>query len=59
LKRAIERLLVQPLANLLASGQIERGDSIRVSHREGSDSLMFFREAVGMEAWRVAGPVAA
>jgi ATP-dependent Clp protease ATP-binding subunit ClpA len=59
LKRAIERLLVQPLSNLMASGQIERGDSIRVSHRDGSDSLMFFSEAVGVEAWRVAGPVAA
>ena len=27
LKRAIERLLVQPLSNLMASGQIRRGDS--------------------------------
>jgi ATP-dependent Clp protease ATP-binding subunit ClpA len=27
LKRAIERLLVQPLSNLMASGQIHRGDS--------------------------------
>jgi ATP-dependent Clp protease ATP-binding subunit ClpB len=59
LKRAIERLLVQPLANLMASGQIQRNDSIRVSHRDGSDSLSFFSESVGAEAWRVAGPVAA
>ena len=44
LKRAIERLLVQPLSNLLASGQIRRGDSIRVSHNEGSACLMFHRE---------------
>src|SRR5262245_42458022 len=36
LKRAIERLLVQPLSNLMASGQIRRGDSILVSHSEGS-----------------------
>src|SRR5258706_12226360 len=36
LKRAIERLLVQPLSNLLASGQISRGDCIQVSHSEGS-----------------------
>jgi ATP-dependent Clp protease ATP-binding subunit ClpB len=50
LKRAIERLLVQPLSNLMASGQIHRGDCVRVSHREGSSSLMFFREA---EAWEV------
>src|ERR1700693_5068838 len=33
LKRAIERLLVQPLSNLMASGQSHRGDCIRVSHR--------------------------
>ena len=59
LKRAIERLLVQPMSNLIASGQIERGDCIRVSHREGSPSLMFFREAAGVEAWSVATPIAA
>ena len=34
LKRAIERLLVQPLSNLMASGQIHRGDCIRVSHED-------------------------
>jgi ATP-dependent Clp protease ATP-binding subunit ClpB len=58
LKRAIERLLVQPLSNLMASGQIERGDCIRVSHREGSRSLMFFYEEAA-EAWSVARPIAA
>jgi ATP-dependent Clp protease ATP-binding subunit ClpB len=55
LKRAIERLLVQPLANLVASGQIRRGDAIRVSHREGTAGLMFFCEAYTQEAWGVAG----
>ena len=60
LKRAIERLLVQPLSNLLASGQIQRGDSIRVSHREGSPTLMFFGEATpALESWNVAGRSAA
>jgi ATP-dependent Clp protease ATP-binding subunit ClpB len=59
LKRAIERLLVQPLSNLMATGQIQRRDCIRVSHHDGSPALMFFREEVGAEAWRVAGPVAA
>ncbi len=59
LKRAIERLLVQPLSNLMASGQIRRGDSILVSHSEGSPSLMFFREAVARDGWRVAGSIAA
>ena len=44
LKRAIERLLVQPLSNLMASGQIHRGDCIRVSHEDRSDGLVFGRE---------------
>jgi ATP-dependent Clp protease ATP-binding subunit ClpB len=60
LKRAIERLVVRPLSNLIASGQIQRGDSIRVSHREGLPTLLFFREATAeLESWRVAGRIAA
>jgi len=59
LKRAIERLLVQPLSNLMASGQIRRGDCIRVSYREGSSSLMFFQEAEAQEAWSLTGRAAA
>jgi ATP-dependent Clp protease ATP-binding subunit ClpA len=54
LKRSIERLLVQPLANLVASGQIRRGDAIRVSHREGAEGLTFFCEAHRQESWNVA-----
>jgi ATP-dependent Clp protease ATP-binding subunit ClpB len=55
LKRAIERLLVQPLSNLMASGQIHRGDCIRVSHEDGSAALMFGREPEAVQAWEVAG----
>jgi Cdc6-like AAA superfamily ATPase len=44
LKRAIERLLVQPLSNLMASGQIHHGDCICVTHEDGSDALIFGRE---------------
>ncbi len=53
LKRAIERLLVQPLSNLMASGQIEHGDRIRVTYREGSPSLVFFCEAADRDGWNV------
>jgi ATP-dependent Clp protease ATP-binding subunit ClpB len=53
LKRAIERLLVQPLSNLLASGQIHRGDCIRVSHDAGSAALIFGREPEAMRVWEV------
>jgi ATP-dependent Clp protease ATP-binding subunit ClpB len=55
LKRAIERLLVQPLSNLIASGQIHWGDCIRVSHQDGSDALMFGREPEAVQAWGAVG----
>ncbi len=58
LKRAIERLLVQPLSNLMASGQIRRGDSIRVSHEDGSAGLLFGRELEGVQAWEVSSRAA-
>jgi ATP-dependent Clp protease ATP-binding subunit ClpA len=59
LKRAIERLLVQPLSNLMASDQIQRGDHVRVSHRKGSTSLVFFLDAEVSESWSFARPFAA
>jgi ATP-dependent Clp protease ATP-binding subunit ClpB len=58
LKRAIERLLVQPLSNLMASGQIHRGDSICVSHEPGSDALVFGRESDLARAWGFVGRAA-
>jgi ATP-dependent Clp protease ATP-binding subunit ClpB len=58
LKRAIERLLVQPLSNLMASGQIHRGDCIRVSHQDGSASLLFGRETEAVSAWGMASRAA-
>jgi ATP-dependent Clp protease ATP-binding subunit ClpB len=58
LKRAIERLLVQPLSNLMASGQIQSGDCIRVTHVEDSSTLMFFREPEVVEAWAAAARAA-
>jgi ATP-dependent Clp protease ATP-binding subunit ClpB len=58
LKRAIERLLVQPLSNLMASGQIHHGDCIHVSHEDGSSALMFGRESAAVSAWGVAGRAA-
>ena len=58
LKRAIERLLVQPLSNLMASGQIHRGDCIRVSHGEGLSALLFGREREAVQAWGVASRAA-
>jgi ATP-dependent Clp protease ATP-binding subunit ClpA len=45
LKRAIERLLVQPLSNLIATGQIRQSDCIRVTHSASAPILTFFRQA--------------
>jgi ATP-dependent Clp protease ATP-binding subunit ClpB len=52
LKRTVERLLVQPLANLMATGQIQPGDSVRVELDRDplGNRLLFFkslREPVG------------
>jgi ATP-dependent Clp protease ATP-binding subunit ClpB len=58
LKRAIERLLVQPLSNLMASGQIHRGDHVRVSHEDGSTALLFGREPGFVQAWGMASRAA-
>jgi len=59
LKRAIEQLLVQPISNLIATGQIDRGDRIRVTHGEGAAFLTFFRDGNTFEVREVAGRVAA
>jgi ATP-dependent Clp protease ATP-binding subunit ClpA len=53
LKRAIERLLVQPLSNLMASKQIRRDDYVRVSHAQDAPSLLFSLEAKTEQAWTV------
>jgi len=59
LKRAIERLLVQPLSNLMATGQIQRRDRIRITHSGESPSLTFFRETDLLETWKTNGVAAA
>jgi len=51
LKRAIERSLVHPLSNLIASGQVRGGDLIRIEHDDMSDSLTFVKEAEDLPAY--------
>ena len=53
LKRAIERLLVQPLSNLIVTGQIRQSDCIRVTHSASAPILTFFREANMVHSWEV------
>jgi ATP-dependent Clp protease ATP-binding subunit ClpB len=48
LKRAIERLLVQPMANLISSDQVRGGDLIHVDYNHSASSLRFAREAEGL-----------
>ncbi len=48
LKRAIDRLLVQPMSNLIATDQIRGGDWIRVDFDAHAQGLTFFKEAEGL-----------
>lgn len=48
LKRAIERMLVQPMSNLIATEQIRGGDLLRVEEAAGGSDLRFLREAEGL-----------
>lgn len=45
LKRAIDRLLVHPLSNLIATGQVSRGDVIRIDFDGTPGRLTFFKDA--------------
>jgi ATP-dependent Clp protease ATP-binding subunit ClpA len=45
LKRAIDRELVDPLSNLIASGQVRGGDLISVDYDATTNQMAFFKEA--------------
>jgi ATP-dependent Clp protease ATP-binding subunit ClpA len=61
LKRAIERELVNPLSNLISSGQVRGGDLISVDFAPERGTLAFFREAENVpehavfKLWNLAG----
>jgi len=61
LKRAIERDLVNPLSNLISSGQVRGGDLISVDFAPERGTLAFFREAENVpehavfKLWNLAG----
>ena len=48
LKRAIERLLIQPISNLIASEQVGSGDWVRVDFDSDLNAMRFLKEAQGM-----------
>ena len=47
LKRAIERYLVYPLSNLVATGQVSLGDLVKVDFDPGQGKLVFSKEEHG------------
>jgi ATP-dependent Clp protease ATP-binding subunit ClpA len=57
LKRAIERLLVQPLSNLLATDQINAGDLIQVDFDPDNAKLVFHKEQEGLALQAMAGMI--
>jgi ATP-dependent Clp protease ATP-binding subunit ClpA len=50
LKRAIDRLLVHPLSNLITTGQVGGGDLIRVDFNGMTKELSFFKDVSGPPA---------
>jgi len=51
LKRAIDRAVVHPLSNLIATGQVRGGDLIRVDFDDVEARMTFFKEAEDMPAY--------
>ena len=54
LKRSIERHLVQPMSNLIATEQVRGGDWIRVDFDPQAGRVTFLKEAEGMPAYAMA-----
>ncbi len=54
LKRAIERLLVQPMSNLIATEQVRGGDWVRIDFDTEAKILRFAREAEGLPVGEMA-----
>jgi len=51
LKRAIERSLVCPMSNLIATEQVRSGDMIRVDYDTSAECMSFVREVEGMPVY--------
>lgn len=54
LKRAIERSLVHPISNLIASDQIHAGDLVGIDYDSGAECLTFTKEAEDMPGYEMA-----
>jgi len=51
LKRAIDRALVHPMSNLIATQQVRGGDLIKVDFDAESNAMAFAKEAEDMPAY--------
>jgi len=51
LKRAIDRALVQPMSNLIATHQVRGGDLIKIDYDPDSSQMVFAKEAEDMPAY--------
>ena len=54
LKRAVDRHMVHPLSNLIATGQLRGGDLLRVDFNPELGALTFFKDAEDMPAYVMA-----
>jgi len=54
LKRAVDKHMVHPLSNLIATGQLRGGDLLRVDYSPALGSLTFFKDAEDMPAYVMA-----
>jgi ATP-dependent Clp protease ATP-binding subunit ClpA len=54
LKRAVDRNLVHPMSNLIATGQVRGGDLLRVDFNPALGALTFFKDAENMPSYVMA-----
>src|SRR3954454_18445900 len=54
LKRAIERSLVNPMANLIATAQLKTGDLLKIDYDPALNRMIFFKEAEDVPAYALA-----
>src|SRR5712675_309422 len=59
LKRAIERSLVHPMSNLIATAQVRHGDLLKIDFDPGLNRMIFFKEAEDLPTYALAQMVGA
>src|SRR5436189_2132234 len=59
LKRAIERSLVHPISNLIATAQVRNGDLLKIDFDPDLNRMIFFKEAEDVPAYALAQLVGA